>query len=238
MEHSSALFHIGPLEVTSVMTTMLGITVLLTIICWLGTRRMQTVPSGLQNVLEKGMEMLDNFIGGMLSPKLKQRFFPLMATLFIFIIFSNYSGLLPLAGTLPGLAPPTATLSVTVGLAVMIFSITHFVGFKAHGFGYLKHFLNPHLHKSIILTIVFFIGNLLMMLLTILEEIVRPVSLSLRLYGNIFGEETVTHQLFEMVPLLLPIVMNVFSLLMGGIQAMVFVLLASIYIEGAAGDAH
>lgn len=238
MEHGSALFHIGPVEVSSVMVTMLGLTVLLTVVCWLGTRRMKTVPSGLQNLLEKGIEMLDNFIGGLLSPELKQRFFPLLATLFIFILFSNYSGLLPLAGRLPGLASPTASLSVTVALAAMIFVLTHYVGLREHGFGYFKHFLNPHRAKSFVLTIAFFIGNFLLMLLFILEEAVRPVSLSLRLYGNIFGEEAVTEQLFHMVPIAVPVIMNVFSLLMGAIQAMVFVLLACIYIEGAAGEAH
>lgn len=223
MEHSGALFYIGPFGVTSVMVTMLGLTVLLTLICWLGTRKMQTVPSGLQNLLEKGVEMLDDFLGGLLSPELKQRFYPLLATFFIFILLSNYSGLLPLTGQLPGLAAPTATLSVTVALAIIVFCTTHYAGLKAHGGAYFKHFLKPYI----------FLCPLLL-----LEEVVRPVSLSLRLYGNIFGEESVTEQLFHMVPIAVPVVMNVFSLLMGAIQAMVFVLLACIYIEGAAGEAH
>lgn len=221
--HGGALFHIGPLEVTSVMTTMLGISLVLVLVCALATRNMKMIPGGLQNLVEKAVEMLDNFIGGMLSHDLKQRFFPVLATLFIFILMANYSGLLPLAGRLPGLAAPTSVLSMTAGLAVVVFCTTHYAGFKAHGGGYIKHFTAPYI----------FLCPLLL-----LEEIVRPVSLSLRLYGNIFGEETVTEQLYHLAPLGAPVAMNIFSLLMGGIQAMVFVLLACIYIEGAAGTGH
>lgn len=225
MEHGSgALFHIGPLGVTGAMTTMLGLTVLLTLLCWLGTRKMKLVPSGLQNIVEKGVEMLESFVGGLLDASLVKRFFPLLATFFIFIIFSNYSGLLPLAGTLPGLTAPTASLSVTVALAAIVFCVTHYTGVRTNGVGgYLKHFISPYI----------FLFPLLL-----IEEIVRPVSLSLRLYGNIYGEEAITHQLFEMVPIGVPVIMNVFSLLMGGIQAMVFVLLACIYIQGAVGEEH
>jgi len=223
MEHGSALFHIGSFGVTSVMVTMLGLTVLLTLICAAGTRKMRTIPPGLQNLLERGVEMLDDFLGGLLSSKLKQRFYPLLATLFIFIMLSNYCGLLPLSGRLPGLAAPTSVLSVPAALAIIVFFTTHYAGLRAHGGGYLNHFFKPYA----------FLFPLLL-----LEEFVRPVSLSLRLYGNIFGEESVTEQLYHLAPIGVPVVMNVFSLLMGAIQAMVFVLLACIYIEGAAGEAH
>ena len=74
--------------------------------------------------------------------------------------------------------------------------------------------------------------------LLIIEEFVRPLSLSLRLYGNIIGEETVTKQFFEMVPLIVPLVPQALSILMGLIQAFVFMILASVYISGAAGEGH
>ncbi|MCL2496036.1 MAG: F0F1 ATP synthase subunit A [Clostridiales bacterium] len=223
MEHGGALFHIGPLDVTSEMTTMLGISILLVVICALATRNMKLIPGGLQNLVEKGVEMLDNFIGGLLSPELKKQYFPLLATIFIFILFCNYSGILPLAGHLNGLMGPTAVLSVTVSMAIVVFCTTHFAGVRAHGFGYLKHFISPYVF---------------LLPLLIIEEFVRPVSLSLRLYGNIYGEEMVTSQLFGLFPIVVPVVMNVFSLLMGGIAAMVFTLLSCIYIEGAAGAGH
>ncbi|MEG1537495.1 MAG: F0F1 ATP synthase subunit A, partial [Clostridiales bacterium] len=74
--------------------------------------------------------------------------------------------------------------------------------------------------------------------LMLIDEFVRPLSLSLRLFGNIYGEEEVTAQLFNMVPLLIPLAMNALSLLMGFVQAMVFVMLSSVYIGGAAGEGH
>ena len=224
-EHGSALFHIGSLGVTSVMVTMLAITILLSLICWLGTRRMTERPGKLQNILEKSVEMLDNFLTDIIGDKkLTRQYLPFLATLFIFILFSNYSGLLPLSGKLPGLAAPTSSLSVTAALAICTFVYTHYAGVKANGLGgYIKHFISPY-------------AFLLPLLL--LDEFVRPLSLSLRLYGNIFGEEEVTMQLFNMVPLGVPLVMNALSLLMGFVQAMVFVLLSSIYISGAASEGH
>lgn len=74
--------------------------------------------------------------------------------------------------------------------------------------------------------------------LLLIDEFIRPLSLTLRLYGNIFGEETVISNIFNLVPLGVPIIMQALSLLMGFIQAMVFVLLSSIYINGALGEGH
>lgn len=224
MEHGGGvLFHVGPLGINSVMVTTTSIVILLTLFSWLATRKMAMHPKGVQNVAEIIVEMLDNFIGGILGPALNKHYFPLLATLFLFILISNYSGLLPLAGTLPGLAAPTSTLSVTVALACIAFVSTHYAGVKSHGAGYLKHFITPFAF---------------LLPLMIIEEMVRPLSLSLRLFGNIFGEETVTHTLFGMVPLGIPVLMQAFGLLMGGIQAMVFVLLTAIYIQQAGETSH
>ncbi|MCR4962608.1 MAG: F0F1 ATP synthase subunit A [Firmicutes bacterium] len=223
-EHGAALFYIGNFGVTSIMTTMLGITLLLTLVCWRGTRHMKERPSGLQNVLEKTVEMLDNFISDIMGKDLCRRCFPYLATLFIFILISNYSGLLPFAGKLPGLSAPTSSLSVTATLAICTFAYTHYMGVRSNGLlGYAKHFISPFA----------FLLPLLLM-----DEFVRPLSLSLRLYGNTFGDEEVTTQLFHLVPYLVPLVMNALTLLMGFIQAMVFVLLSSIYISGASGEGH
>ncbi|NMA14936.1 MAG: F0F1 ATP synthase subunit A, partial [Clostridia bacterium] len=90
-------------------------------------------------------------------------------------------------------------------------------------FGYFKHFLQP---------VAFLLP------LMIIEELVRPLSLSLRLYGNIFGEEMVTAQLFQMAPFLVPLVMQALSLLMGLVQAFVFTLLTAVYLGGATADHH
>ncbi len=216
--HEEALFYIGSLGITSIMITMAGITVILSLICIIGTRHLQMIPTGFQAILEKSVEALDNFITETLGKETGRRLFPLLATMFIFILISNYSGLLPMSGKLPGLEAPTSSLSVTVSLALITFFTTHYAGVKAHGIGYLKHFIRP----------VIFLAPLF-----VLDELVRPLSLSIRLYGNIFGDESVTEQFFQMVPLGLPLTMNAFVLLMGFVQALVFLILSSIYIGGA-----
>ena len=187
------------------------------------TSKLKTVPGKLQNAAEMSVSSLDGFFEGILGEHRARNYFPLFGTMFIFILVSNYSDLLPFAGHISWLQAPTSTLSVTAGLAIIIFLATHFLGFKAHGFSYLKHFISP---------------LAFMLPLNIIEEVVRPFSLALRLYGNIFGEETVTHQLFQMCPIIVPLVMNVLSILFCLIQAVVFTMLSAVYIEGATGAGH
>lgn len=167
--------------------------------------------------------MLIDFFEGIMGEKRAKQYLPILCTFFLLILLSNYSGILPMAGHLPGLAAPTSTISVTAGFAIVVFFCTHFFGIKEKGFGYFKHFLQP---------VAFLLP------LMIIEELVRPLSLSLRLYGNIFGEEMVTAQLFQMAPFLVPLVMQALGLLMGLVQAFVFTLLTAVYLGGATADHH
>ena len=114
---SGVLFRIFGLEVTSVVTTMWGIILLLIVLALLLRSRLREVPGKLQNVVEMAFEAFDNFFNSIVRPQTVQKYRALFLTLFIFIAFSNYSGLLPSAGHLPGLAAPTSSLAVTVGLA-------------------------------------------------------------------------------------------------------------------------
>ena len=106
---------------------------------------------------------------------------------------------------------------------MVTFCATHIGGFKYNGVHYLGHFVKP-------------VAPLLPLML--LEEVIHPLSLSLRLYGNIYGEETVLHQVSGLLPLLAPIVIMGLSLLFGAIQALVFTMLSAIYIEAATGAGH
>ena len=137
----------------------------------------------------------------------------------MFIIVSNYSGLLPGAGHFKAFKVPTASLSVTAGLAIVGFFTIHTVGVKERGWkGYLKSFLS------------------VMLPLTLIEQFVRPFSLALRLFGNLYGEEMVTENLYTIFPVLVPLVMQVLSILFCLIQALVFTMLLSLYIAEAAEE--
>ena len=216
-ETSNVLFSIGPLEVTKTVVSMWAIIVVLAVVCYLATRNLKAVPGKLQNLAEMAVEKLLDFFGGIMGAENARRYVPIMATYFIFIVVANYSGLLPGAGSV--FAVPTACLSVTAGLAIVAFFTTHTIGIRRQGLGhYLLTFLKP---------------IIIMLPLNLIEQVVRPFSLALRLYGNLYGEEMVTHELGNLFPLVLPLLMQVLSLLFCLIQAVVFTMLLSIYIEEA-----
>lgn len=219
MEESNVLFSIGPLQVTSTVTTMWAIILALALFSFLATRRLKEVPGPLQNLAEMAVESLRRYFAGILGQEHGNKYFPIFATFFIFIIVSNYSGLLPGAGHLKGFAVPTACLSVTAALGIIAFFTTHTIGIRERGFGkYMLSFLKP---------------VALMLPLSLIEQVVRPFSLALRLYGNLYGEENVTENLYHIFPLVVPLVMQVLSLLFCLIQALVFTMLLSIYVSEA-----
>ncbi len=220
---SEVLFKLFGLPVTSHVTTMWGIMAVLLLVCLLTTRRLTPVPGRLQNLVEFTVEALLRFFEGILGPEKARRYFPLLATFFLFILFSNWSGVLPGAGHVKGFKPPTSTLSVTAGLAAVVFFTVQIAGIREKGWKYLKHFIEP---------IPIFLP------MTLIEEFVKPLSLSLRLYGNIFGEETVVAVLFSLAPYFSPIPMQMLGLLFGFIQALVFTTLTAIYIANATAEAH
>ena len=222
-EASNVLFSIGPLEVTGTVTTMWATILILTVLSWFATRNLKDVPGKLQTLAELAVGRLQNYFNGLLGTKLCKKYFPIFATFFIFIIVSNYSGVLPGAGHLPAFHVPTASLSVTAGLAVVAFFTTHTIGVKEKGFG--KYI------KSVLTTM-----PLPLFFLAIIEQFVRPFSLALRLFGNLYGEEAVTENLYRIFPILAPLIMNVLSLLFCFIQALVFTMLLSLYVAEAAGE--
>jgi len=225
-EHGhGALFSIFGLEVSSVVTTMWGLMLILLVLSYFATRKVELVPvNKLQNMLELAVEMLLGQLSGIMgSEKNAKRYFPLLGSFFFLILISNYSGLLPGAGHIPGLQAPTSTLSVTAGLAIVVFFATHFFGVKTKGIKYFKHFIEP---------IPFLLP------LNLIEEFVKPLSLSLRLYGNIYGEEMVLLSFAALIPLFLPLPMMFLSLLFGFIQAFVFTMLAALYIGTSTAEHH
>lgn len=192
----------------------------LVVLSVLATRGMKMVPSGIQNFMEFVIDTLENFIEETMGHKGKA-YFPLIATIALFILVSNLMGLIP------GFYPPTANLNTNAAMALTVFAMTHVVGIKEHGLAYLKHFMGPVLWLAPLMFVIEIIGHL-----------ARPLSLSLRLFGNMYGHEIVLMIFLALVPFLLPIPMMLLGVLVAFIQAFVFMVLAMIYIAGALEEAH
>lgn len=169
----------------------------------------------LRGTLELLVDFLEGWYGSFIgSRQAARRFMPLLGSLFLFILVSNYSGIIPSAGYGWSIFAPTGRWGTTAALAIVVAVASQYVAAKEMGFGgWIKHLL--HLGP-----------------LSVLEEFVRPFSLSLRLFGNIFGEETLLAVIIFLVPYVAPLPIMGLSLLFGAIQAVVFTTLTSIYIGG------
>ncbi len=206
----------GILDVTGEVVTMWIILAIVTLLSLIVKKNLKERPGKFQNIIETGVEYLDNFFTDILGKKKARKYFTFLASLFIFIIFSNYSGMIPGVGLTPYAKAPTACLSVTAALGVMTFIFLQVSGIKHNAKHYFKHFVSP---------------IVIMLPLLLLDEIIKPASLALRLYGNVFGEEMVTEELYHIFPIGVPVVMMVLSLLFCALQAMVFTMLVSIYLD-------
>lgn len=218
-EESKVLIRIfGILDVTGEVVAMWIILAVIALLCLVLKRNLKERPGKFQNIVETGVEYLDNFFGDVLGKEKSRKYFCFLASLFVFILFSNYSGLIPGMGLTDYVKAPTSSLSMTLGLGILSFLFLQIAGLRAGVKHYFKRFVSP----------MFF-----MLPLLLLDEIVKPASLSLRLFGNVFGEETVTEKLYEILPIGAPVIMMVLSLLFCALQAIVFTMLVSIYLDEA-----
>lgn len=207
--------HVLPEEVliSLVMAVVIGLA------CFLMTRGLDLRrPSKLQAALELIVSSLNSMLTGLIGPQ-GPRFLPMLGTLFIYILILNLSGLVPLWKS------PTANLHVTLALALSAFFYVQFQGIRANGLvGYMRHFVGEPVWLAP-----------LNIPLHIIGELARPVSLCFRLFGNIFGEDTVIAILIMIgawfyLPVHFPMVL--FAVFTSFLQAMVFTMLTSIYIAG------
>lgn len=204
------------------------IVLIISVVAYLASRRSTLIPGRLQNLVEMAVEGLDNFICGILGPK-GRRFTPFLGTLFVYILCMNFFGLVP------GMKSPSSSLNTTVALAICVFLYVQYTGIRSFGFlGYLSHLAGEP--KDVV-------GWVMVPLnlpIHIMEELIKPLSLSVRLFGNIFGEDIliavfvglgVASLSFLHLPIGLPFqVPFIFlALLTGTIQALVFTLLSTIY---------
>ena len=184
-------------------------------------RRLTMIPGKLQNVAEIVVEMIGNFQESVMGPK-GTAFFPLMATLIVFVVTCNLNGLVP------GSTSPTANLNTTLALALVIVGTTHLTGIRKHGPRYIKHFLGP---APFLIPVMFPVE--------VISHLARVLSLSLRLFGNIMGEDLVIAVLFFLAgAYFVPLPMMFLGLFTGFLQGFVITLLAMLYVSEALEHAH
>ncbi len=189
---------------------------LLIFISAVATRKYRSVPSGVQNLLEWAVGLLRGLVRSFIGES-GDKYLPYLGTIFLFIFVMNVMGLIPMFRS------PTMTLSTTAAMGVVTFVMVQFYAVRATGLvTYLKHFMGDILWLAPLMIVVEIVG-----------EFARPVSLSLRLFGNIFGEDMVIENLLHMgqgiyLPLQVPIM--AFAIFGSFLQAFIFTCLASIYI--------
>ena len=213
--HSATVFQLGPLPITQTVVTTWALMLVLAIACYLATRKLAIVPSGLQALVETVVSEIEEQIGGILNRD-PADFVALLGSLFIFLVLAN------LSGVVPGVRAPTAAIETPAALATIVFFSVHYYGVKLHGLGgYLKSYLKP---------------NPMLLPLNILSEFTRSFSLMMRLFGNIMSDELVIAIVVALAGLLVPIPFMAFEILVGLIQAYIFSVLAAVYIGGAVGS--
>lgn len=303
---AEVLFHLGPIPVTNSMLTMFLVMALVLIAFTFFARKAQAIPGRGQGILEMIVEFLLTLVEGTGGKRLGRRIFPLVSGIFIFILFSNFSGLLPGVGTIgitheeedaeeghededdsastpeseaaaaavndegtgddegavagdvaveeetaeaatgeeeeehstltPLFRPPTADLNMTLALSLLTFTVVQIAGVSAHGvIGRLKHMADPPFLFPI----------------EVISEVSRILSLSARLFGNVFAGEVLLGVMYAMgaaikialIPALFPVLFLFLEVMFGTIQALVFALLTLIYISlaaahGDSGEEH
>lgn len=250
---ASPLFHIGPLTVTNTLLTtwiVLALFVILAIVTRVTLRR--GVPAGLQNVLESVMELWLSIIDGVTNDHtLTRRFFNVIVTIFLFVLITNWVGLIPGVGSIgithePAVAaesteanahheglthifrPATSDLSFTLTLALIAVFATQMQGIRACGtWGYFRRFLNFHS------PILFLVG-----LLELVLEVAKVASFGFRLFGNIFAGEVLLAVLIALVPFVAPIPFYGMEIFVGAVQALVFSMLTLVFFKMATVEAH
>ena len=200
-------------------------TILILAVALVAGKSLSLVPSGTQNfvetILEFFLDMAETSIGHM-----GRFFFPLIATLGIYIFVCNFMGLIP------GFEAATSNINTTAALAVPVFLATHIWGIKIHKFGYIKHFVGPVRSLPALPLMI------LMFVIELIGHIARPLTLSVRLFGNMVAKHKIIIILGILSPAFVPTAILGLGVLVSVIQAFVFVLLTTLYLAGAVEEAH
>lgn len=226
-------------SISNTILTMWIVMALILLVGFIATRRMKLVPGRLQNVVEWAYEFGSDFSAGLAGEKAR-RYYPIFAGFFVLILFSNWSGLVPPVGRIDQLRAPTSDVNITIGLALTSFCIFEFEGFRRLGIrGYLgKFFPLGEFRKGIG-------AGFLAMYVGIIElflEFVKPITLSMRLFGNIYGGEVALAVVTALTVAVVPVSIIGLEALLNLIQALIFSVLTLVFIvmaiEGHGEEEH
>jgi F-type H+-transporting ATPase subunit a len=215
----------GAQVIPDYLAMLVVITIALTVVSLLIKSRVSVEhPSRLQLFFEDFVSVFHGLLDDMVGPKGRQ-YLPLVGAIFLLIWISN------MAGLVPGLMAPTSNLNVTVGCAITVWVYYHIQGIKEQGaVAYFKHFAVPPGAPVLMAP--------LMLVIEGISHLSRVLSLSLRLFGNVFGEELVIIILAGIIPFLVPLPMMFLGLLTGTLQAAIFAILTMVYLGGAVAAEH
>lgn len=247
---AAPVFSVGPLQFTSSMVITWTVALILIVIAQLATRKVQLVPSGLQNFMEWLVEGMYDFFGEILGKHLVKKTFWFFCTIFLFILVTNWFGLIPGVGTIgwgtpdasghlhhisqPILRGGNADLNMTLAMSLTFFALWLIWSFQALGAGgVLKHLFSGGDNGKGFMAIFMIAIFLFVGVIEVISIAFRPVSLSFRLYGNIFAGENILEAMMMLggkwLGWLLPLPFYFLELLVGLVQALVFALLTSVF---------
>lgn len=236
------VFHIGSFPVTNTLLTSWIAILLLLIGGFVLRKRMKDVPKGFQNIIEYVVEGMLSVMDGITGSREQTKmFFPLIATLFLFILLANWLGLVPGFGTIglrevhegkniivPFLRSTNSDLNMTLGMAIISVLAIQIFGIVLIGAAkYSKRFFN---FSNPIMT---FVG-----LIELVSEVAKLLSFSFRLFGNVFAGEVLLVVISSLVPYIVPLPFYFLELFVGFIQAMVFAMLTLVFLKVATVEAH
>jgi F-type H+-transporting ATPase subunit a len=184
------------------------------------------IPRGLQNFVEMIVDAIYKLVDENIGHHFTKTFFPFICTIFLFILLCNFMGLVP------GFASATSNVNTNAAMAIPVFLATHFYGIKVHGGAYLNHFLGPIRSLAALPLMI------LMFCVEVIGHIARPITLTVRLFGNMTGKHIILIVLGIIAPILAPAVILGLGVLVSVVQAFVFALLATLYLAGAVEHAH
>lgn len=207
----NTVFNIGPIEVTNTVITTWGIMVVLCSFCWLITRRLTQTPGKRQTLIEAIITTIENAVSEV-APQQAKTLTPFIGTLWIFLVITNLSGLIP------GLHSPTRDLSATSAIAIIVFFSTHWYGVRSIGIkNYLHHYLRP---------------SPILLPFHLISEITRTIALAIRLFGNMMSLEMAALLVLLVAGFLAPVPILVLHIIEALVQAYIFGMLALVYVAG------